>query len=220
MIGEPNFESVESFNSLQLKIEYLKNQVEIKQHDIDKLREAFSLNVNYFNDLVEKQKIILENLKNQTATLYSLESLVPLLINNSDISPKIKSNILNDKQKLKSMLLDLNLTKVEMNLTLNEYKELINTDVQFPKVIEFLPHLGGKDFINIQPKFKLTKSRFSPIVIGIPTIKREKASYLVETLKSLFDSMNDLEKNEALIVVMISEVIIYFIFINLSWNLF
>lgn len=203
--GEPNFESIESFNSLQLKIEYLKNQVEIKQHDIDKLREAFSLNVNYFNDLVEKQKIILENLKNQTSTLYSLESLLPLLINGSDLTPKIKANILNDKQKLKSILLDLNLTKVEMNLTLNEYKELINTDVQFPKVIEFLPHLGGKEY-NIQPKFKLTKSRFSPIVIGIPTIKRDKASYLVETLKSLFDSMNDLEKNEALIVVMISEV--------------
>jgi hypothetical protein len=169
------------------------------------LREAFAINVNYFNDLVEKQKIILESLKNQTSTLYSLESLVPLLINNSDISPKIKLNVLNDKAKLKSILLDLNLTKVEMNLTLNEYNELINNDVQFPKVIEFLPHLSGKEH-NIQPKFKLTKSRFAPIVLGIPTIKRNKASYLVETLKSLFDSMNDLEKNEALIVVMISEV--------------
>ena len=42
--------------------------------------------------------------------------------------------------------------------------------------------------------------------LGIPTIKREKTSYLLETLKSLFDAMNDLEKSDALIVIMIAEV--------------
>ena len=207
MNAEPDFESIESFHSLKLQIENLKNEVQLKQNDIDKLRDTFSMNVNYFNDLVEKQKIILENLKNQTFSLYSIESLIPLIVNNSDVSPILKQNILSDKQKLKSILLDLNLTKLEMNLTINEFKELINTDIQFPKVIEFLPHLKGNE-MGVQPKFKLTKSRFAPIVIGIPTIKREKASYLVETLKSLFDAMNDLEKNEALVIVLIAEVII------------
>ncbi|RMZ93231.1 alpha-1-3-mannosyl-glyco 4-beta-N-acetylglucosaminyltransferase B, partial [Brachionus plicatilis] len=57
----------------------------------------------------------------------------------------------------------------------------------------------------IQPKFKQSKNRFGSIVIGIPTIKREKASYLLETLKSVFDAMNEVEKNEAVVVIFIPE---------------
>ena len=64
--------------------------------------------------------------------------------------------------------------------------------------------MGRSDLI--QPQFKLSRNRFASIVIGVPTIKREKTSYLLETLKSLFDAMNDLEKSEALVVVMIAEV--------------
>ena len=169
--------------------------------------------MNYFNDLVEKQKSILETLKNQTKFLYSIESLIPLFINNSDINPIIKQSVLNDKNKLKSILLDLNLTKFEMNFTLNELKEFTSMDVEFPKVIEFLPHIKDKEKM-IQPKFKLSKNRFAPIVIGIPTIKRERVSYLVDTLKSLFDSMNELEKSEALVVVLIAEVVFFYTLLN------
>jgi alpha-1,3-mannosylglycoprotein beta-1,4-N-acetylglucosaminyltransferase A/B len=57
------------------------------------------------------------------------------------------------------------------------------------------------------PKFIQSKSRSKvSIVIGIPTIKREKTSYLLETLKSLLDSMNDLEKSDILVVVLIAEI--------------
>jgi alpha-1,3-mannosylglycoprotein beta-1,4-N-acetylglucosaminyltransferase A/B len=199
-------ESIESFKALQLKIENLQNHVDVKQHDIEKLKEAFTLNVNYFNELVQQQQFILRNLKNQTSNLYSIESLVPYLVNYSSIiNPKLKEEILSDKEKLKNILLELNLkNNVAVNFTTNEFKELLNTDIKLPKIVEFLPHLRGQEH-NVQPKFKLTKSRYGPIVIGIPTIKREKTSYLVETLKSLFDSMNDLEKNEALVIVMIAE---------------
>lgn len=44
------------------------------------------------------------------------------------------------------------------------------------------------------------------IVMGIPTIKRERNSYLLQTLESLLGGLNDEEKQEVLIVVFIAEV--------------
>ena len=43
-------------------------------------------------------------------------------------------------------------------------------------------------------------------MIGVPTIKREKESYLTRTLQSLIDSLSDDEKFDCLIVVYIGEV--------------
>ena len=44
------------------------------------------------------------------------------------------------------------------------------------------------------------------IVVGVPTIKRDKESYLTQTLTSLIDSLNDDEREECLIVVFVGEV--------------
>lgn len=46
------------------------------------------------------------------------------------------------------------------------------------------------------------------IVMGIPTVKREVKSYLVETLHSLIDNLYPEEKLDCVIVVFIGEVII------------
>ena len=43
------------------------------------------------------------------------------------------------------------------------------------------------------------------IVLGIPSAKREFQSYLVGTLRNLIDSMNEYERNDTLIVVLIAE---------------
>lgn len=80
-----------------------------------------------------------------------------------------------------------------------------NYDVDLPNSFDFLPHLNGHLTI-LQPKLKFTKNRYASLVIGIPTIKRDKTSYLLETIKSLFDSMNDKEKENVLVVIMIAEV--------------
>ena len=45
------------------------------------------------------------------------------------------------------------------------------------------------------------------IVLGVPTIKREKISYLTETLRSLIDELSVEEKEDCLIVLFIAEVI-------------
>ena len=91
----------------------------------------------------------------------------------------------------------------QINLNKNPNNNNSDLDVDFPKVIEFLPHLIGKTHL-VQPKFKLSKNREATIAIGIPTIKREKTSYLLETVKSVLDAMNELEKSDALIVIMIA----------------
>ena len=44
------------------------------------------------------------------------------------------------------------------------------------------------------------------MVIGVPTIKRERESYLSRTLQSLIDSLDENESMDCLIVVMVCEV--------------
>jgi hypothetical protein len=54
------------------------------------------------------------------------------------------------------------------------------------------------------------------IVMGIPTVKREVKSYLIETLHSLIDNLYPEEKLDCVIVVFIGEVSIFFILYNLK----
>jgi alpha-1,3-mannosylglycoprotein beta-1,4-N-acetylglucosaminyltransferase A/B len=44
------------------------------------------------------------------------------------------------------------------------------------------------------------------IVFGIPTVRRKKQNYLIQTLISLVNNMNQTEQDDSLIVVMIAEV--------------
>ncbi len=92
----------------------------------------------------------------------------------------------------------IEIQRKEMNLK-NE------TLMQFPDIYNILPHLDGQS-TNIQSKTRISKLRFAKIVIGLPTVKRDKTSYFFETIKSLFDSMNEDEKLNVLVVVMIAEV--------------
>lgn len=42
--------------------------------------------------------------------------------------------------------------------------------------------------------------------MGIPTVRREKQMYLLDTLQNLIDGMNSQEAEDSLIVVMVAEV--------------
>ena len=44
------------------------------------------------------------------------------------------------------------------------------------------------------------------LVFGIPTIKREKTSYLLDTLASLLDGMSQGDKDDSCIVIFVGEV--------------
>ena len=45
------------------------------------------------------------------------------------------------------------------------------------------------------------------LAFGIPTIKREKTSYLLNTIASLLDGMTQEDKDDSVIVIFIGEVI-------------
>jgi hypothetical protein len=59
---------------------------------------------------------------------------------------------------------------------------------------------------NLPLKIEKSKKRNSFISIGIPTVRRNNASYLKQTLDSLLYSMTNEEKKLVLIVVFIAEV--------------
>lgn len=143
----------------------------------------------YYSELIDKQKIFLDNIRN-----HSIEFLSGLNQSNE-----------NAIQEIRSLLLKSNLTNYT-SLSSLVYKSLTNLDVEFKDIFDLLPHLTGLSQHAIQPKFKQSKYRFGTIVIGIPTIKREKTSYLLETLKSVFDAMNQQEKSEAVVLIFIAEV--------------
>ena len=43
------------------------------------------------------------------------------------------------------------------------------------------------------------------VVLGIPTVKRDKNSYLYMTLKSIFDNLSESDALECLVVVLVAE---------------
>ncbi|GFO09275.1 alpha-1,3-mannosyl-glycoprotein 4-beta-n-acetylglucosaminyltransferase b [Plakobranchus ocellatus] len=77
--------------------------------------------------------------------------------------------------------------------------------LQLPGIHSYLPHLTGHPEY-LRPAVHLSKGRKGvSIAIGVPTIKREKSSYLVQTLSSLIQSLTAQESDDCLIVVFIAE---------------
>jgi len=161
---------------------------------------------------VSKQKNLLSDIGNSKLETILKNHLANLSSEISSNETPLKANNQKVNQQLRDILL-MQILSQNMNYSLHDINQLLtnsnnNFDVEFKQIIEFLPHLNKNQNVLglIQPKFKLSKNRYASYVIGIPTIKREKTSYLLETLKSLFDAMNDLEKTDVLVVVLIAEI--------------
>lgn len=81
------------------------------------------------------------------------------------------------------------------------------SSLHLPSVYNFLPHLLD-DPNSLKPAFHLVRGpprQGVSIVLGIPTVKREKQSYLLSTMNSLITHMDEEERNDTLIVVYIGE---------------
>ena len=90
-----------------------------------------------------------------------------------------------------------------------ELKNFELDDLIFPNIIDFLPHITN-DLKSLRPTIRISKGKFNiSMIMGIPTVKREKESYLITTLHSIFKSIskNSTVTEDILIVVMIAEVI-------------
>ncbi|XP_078683412.1 alpha-1,3-mannosyl-glycoprotein 4-beta-N-acetylglucosaminyltransferase B-like isoform X2 [Branchiostoma floridae x Branchiostoma belcheri] len=78
-------------------------------------------------------------------------------------------------------------------------------DLQLPSIYNYMPHLREKPDA-LQPAFHLGQGRTGvSFVLGIPTIKREKESYLMQSLASILDGLSDEEKDDCVIVLFIGE---------------
>lgn len=77
---------------------------------------------------------------------------------------------------------------------------LLNQHIGRYKYESKYPQSSELTFIDSYMCFKVS------IVIGVPTIKRERESYLVQTITSLIDSLNEEERRDCLIVVFVGEV--------------
>lgn len=78
-------------------------------------------------------------------------------------------------------------------------------NLKLPTAFHFLPHLLD-DPASLRPAFLQSKNRQGvSIVFGIPTVKRDKQSYLLETVDNLIANMDEEEQNETMIVIFIGE---------------
>jgi alpha-1,3-mannosylglycoprotein beta-1,4-N-acetylglucosaminyltransferase A/B len=88
------------------------------------------------------------------------------------------------------------------NLTLLQSQQrFTSAGLRLPTAYHFLPHLLD-DPSSLRPAYLLSKGKTGvSIVLGIPTVKRDKQSYLLATLDNLLVNMDDDEQNDTMIVV-------------------
>lgn len=78
--------------------------------------------------------------------------------------------------------------------------------LRLPSSYHFLPHLLD-DPSSLRLAYLMSKNRNGvSVVMGVPTVRREKQSYLMDTLQNLIEGMNVEEANDSLIVVFVAEV--------------
>nr|XP_023019295.1 alpha-1,3-mannosyl-glycoprotein 4-beta-N-acetylglucosaminyltransferase B-like [Leptinotarsa decemlineata] len=78
--------------------------------------------------------------------------------------------------------------------------------VKFPSTYYFLPHLLD-DPNSLKLGYLMSRNRNGvSLVMGVPTVRREKQSYLMDTLQNLVDGLTEEEANDSLIVVFVGEV--------------
>ncbi|KAJ6667895.1 hypothetical protein lerEdw1_016216 [Lerista edwardsae] len=77
--------------------------------------------------------------------------------------------------------------------------------LHLPTIFHHLPHLLSKEN-SLQPAVHIGQGRTGvSVVMGIPSVKREVHSYLTDTLTSLISELNQQEKEDTVIVVLIAE---------------
>ncbi|KAM5192543.1 alpha-1,3-mannosyl-glycoprotein 4-beta-N-acetylglucosaminyltransferase-like protein MGAT4D [Mantella aurantiaca] len=102
------------------------------------------------------------------------------------------------------------------NHTVEEIKwKVLNITSKLPlpfmNIYMFLPHLLGHED-GLQPNVLYGHGRTGvSIVFGIPTVKRDKQSYLLDTLSSIFSEMSASEKEDCVVIVFIAEVNVQYV---------
>lgn len=73
-----------------------------------------------------------------------------------------------------------------------------------PTIYQLLPHLSGEQ--SLRPAYHMASSRTGvEIVIGVPTVSRDSATYFMTTLKYLVKGLSDEEARNTLIIVLVGD---------------
>lgn len=181
--------------------------------------------------IVNKSDILLENVEEQTRqTIESLQNRINYVSRLNDEHLQELSNIkqqnlrllrsLNSLKSCQRRLHAFNQTYSPFNFnnhsTLDESlnnENIVNAltnGFHLPPSFSYLKHLKNK-YDMLSPSFRrqttnqeLLRTNVS-FIIGIPTVKRDKQSYLIETIKSLLDNLNQKDLERVLIVTFIAE---------------
>jgi alpha-1,3-mannosylglycoprotein beta-1,4-N-acetylglucosaminyltransferase A/B len=104
-----------------------------------------------------------------------------------------------------------NSTSTNIEETFNENTvDSLKNGFHLPPSFSYLKHLEGKHDM-LSPSFRRQTTNTNDLrtnvsfIIGIPTVKRDKQSYLIETVKSLIDNLNNDDIERLLIVIFIAE---------------
>ncbi|CAF3917457.1 unnamed protein product [Rotaria sordida] len=121
------------------------------------------------------------------------------------------NNINNNNNSNSNSLSIINFNSTTGDETLNDnIIDSIKNVFHLPPSFNYLKHLNNKHDM-LSPSFhrqttngKYLRQNIS-FIIGIPTVKRDKQSYLIETIKSLIDNLNNDDIEHLLIVIFIAE---------------
>ena len=106
-------------------------------------------------------------------------------------------------------LMNSNSTTIDETINDNNVYSLTN-GFHLPSSFSYLKHLQNKHDM-LSPSFRRQTTNINflrtnvSFIIGIPTVKRDKQSYLIETIKSLIDNLNNDDIERLLIVIFIAE---------------
>ncbi|XP_056899922.1 alpha-1,3-mannosyl-glycoprotein 4-beta-N-acetylglucosaminyltransferase B-like isoform X2 [Takifugu flavidus] len=97
-----------------------------------------------------------------------------------------------------------NIRVLPQNVAVSASKEMQQV-LQRPNIHHYLPHLR-QNLDSLSPNVVLGQGRHGVfLVMGIPTVKREKQSYLMNTLSSLLFSLTQAHRQHLLIIVFVAE---------------
>lgn len=170
--------SVSDVSSEQMLVQRLA-ELQVKLQYLDSMYRARQEDLQALTQHIDQ--IGLQNENNSTNTAYAFPPI--------EIRPEIK-------QLLKNMSGMHAATGVNPPIVL-----------RLPSSYHFLPHLLD-DPSSLRLAYLMSKNRSGvSIVVGVPTVRREKQSYLMDTLQNLVEGMSAEEANDSLIVVFVAEVI-------------
>jgi alpha-1,3-mannosylglycoprotein beta-1,4-N-acetylglucosaminyltransferase A/B len=171
--------------------------------------------ISYIEQYEDKTRQTIESLQNRISYVSrlndeQLQELSSIKQKNIRLTRSL-SSMKSCQRRLGTNITSLNSSSTTIDETINDnFIDSLHNDFHLPSSLSFLKHLYGKKDM-LSPSFRRQTANVNflraniSFIIGIPTVKRDKQSYLIETIKSLIDNLNPNDIERTLIVIFIAE---------------